>query len=707
MGTCNKFNGLCTCRDGFFGSACQYARCPRGTASKAGSECSGHGRCLTVGEAAQEQNHVTLLQNSYAYTHWDANRIQGCVCDPGYTSGDCSLRSCPYGDDPGSGSQVDEVQLIQCLATSGTFAITFRGHSTTAIPFNANVAALDAALEALDTVVLVTTALDGGSVVCDANGVTMRVTFTHNPGDLPPMLLSSAALSAGATLLLKENGAASTYNSGISSVRGTKDSLECSNRGACDRTTGLCTCHPKYQSSNGAGGLGTIPDCGYKSVSGAHSCLMIGALGGGECGGGMKNQVKHGTCVGGTHCTTCDSGYGPTGSGDCTLRACPYSRAWFSEATADNTAHATLECGGVGHCNRETGACECMTLGSYILSSNQLFEGAGCDKLACPYNATHKSGCGSKGTCLSMAQWAAKTTDGQGTVLGLSYSGAASTNAWDHATMQGCFCDYKGEENTPYASLMYTGKKSWGSYPLQGYDCGLASCAVGDNPDTYDGVFEVQTLVCDATSGTFTLTFRGFTTAPISYNAVAMVGNENSASSTAGTGKGESLQSKLHGIFTVHPMCYDGTCTGVNVVYSAGTSLCTSGGSNTVSLTFESEVGDVPILAATISSLVKSGGTKTVVLVEKTRGTKETSFCSDHGVCDHDTGRCLCHQGYSSSDGNGNTGLRGDCGFKTMFATVDRARGRYRGGIQSIVAQTTAFTANTEMNLNVRTNSLR
>jgi hypothetical protein len=690
MGHCDKLTGLCTCRDGFYGSACQYSRCPQSKASSQLGECSGHGRCMTMHEAAKEQNYVTLF-HSYTYSHWDAHKIQGCICDPGWTSGDCSLRTCPRGDDPGSTGQANEVQLIQCLATSGSFSITFRGHTTVPIPYNANIATVDAAIEALETVVLVTTALDGGSTVCDSDGVTMSVTFTNNPGDVPPMVLTSS-LNAGSTLILKEGGATSTYNGAIASVTGTREYVECSNRGLCNRETGLCECHPTYASSDGAGGIGRIPDCGYRSSGAVSTCFLVGAVGGSGCGGGLLSGTSHGTChSSGTYCTACDAGY----TEDCSRLTCPFSRSWFSEATGDNTAHEDLECGGVGHCDRTTGKCTCLSLGTFHLSSNQVFEGDSCSKLSCPYNSTLLASCGNKGTCLSMSEWAAKATDAEGTVLGLSYTGAANSNSWDHNTMQGCFCDYKAEQFAPYASMLYTGADSWGSYPLRGYDCKLASCAVGDNPITLDGAFEVQTLVCSATSGTFTLTFRGFTTSAISYNAVALISDENTGSS-AGVGVGESLQSKLHNLFTIHPMCYDGSCTGVDVVYSSGAAACTSSGTNTITLTFKSELGNVPLLIATTSSL---GGIGTVVALEKTRGTKEASLCSDHGVCDVSTGRCLCHKGYASSNGDGSAGLRSDCGFRTMFAKTDNAFQRYRGGVKSLVTQVTSFIPNTDSSL--------
>ena len=696
MGHCDKRTGLCKCRDGFYGGACSYSRCPRSLTSTTTAECSGHGRCMTLHEAAQETNHVSLL-HSFAYTHWDAHRIQGCICDLGFMGGDCSLRVCPKGDDPGSSDQVNEIQLIQCAATSGTFTVTFREHATAAIAYNANAADIKAALEALDTIVDVTVAVydNGGStagstVACDSNGQTIKITFNKNPGNLPPLILGSAGLSATNTLLLKESGASSTYTGSIASVTGTKEEYECSNRGVCNRLTGECVCHPFYASSDGAGAAGNIPNCGHLTGGTSPACLQIGALGGNECGGG------HGTCTrtGSTsnyYCSSCDNGYAQQGN-DCSWLSCPTSRAWFSEASGTNAAHELMECGGVGHCDRTTGECKCMTLGAFTLSSNQLFEGTACGRLACPYNSTSSSACGGKGSCLSMSQWAAKATDGQGTVLGLSYSGSTSEDAWDHSTMQGCYCTYKPEENTPYASQMYTGPLSWGTYPLRSYDCSKASCAVGDNPDTLDQFFEVQKMTCDATGGTFTLSFRGFTSGAISWNAVAMISDENTGS-TAGIGVGESLQQKLHDMFSIHPMCFAGTCTGMSVTYSTGTAACKAGGSNVVSLEFQSELGDVPILTAVTSSLT---GTKTIAIVEYTRGNKETAFCSEHGICDSDKGTCLCHKGYTSSDGSGGPGQRGDCGFRTMFATVDNAFNRYQGGVASLVTQVTSFVPNTD-----------
>lgn len=53
-------------------------------------------------------------------------------------------------------------------------------------------------------------------------------------------------------------------------------------------------------------------------------------------------------------------------------------------------------------------------------------------------------------------------------------------------------------------------------------------------------------------------------------------------------------------------------------------------------------------------------------------GTREYVECSDHGVCNRDTGSCECFSGYGTSDGRGALGSRGDCGYQySVNVTVD------------------------------------
>ena len=58
-------------------------------AVKCGNDCSGHGKCMTISQAGSRMyNRNARVQSKY--TGWDANRIQGCVCEDGWEGFDCS-----------------------------------------------------------------------------------------------------------------------------------------------------------------------------------------------------------------------------------------------------------------------------------------------------------------------------------------------------------------------------------------------------------------------------------------------------------------------------------------------------------------------------------------------------------------------------------------------------------------------------------------
>jgi len=136
-GDCDGKSGQCKCFEGYEGKGCRRSSCP--------NDCSGHGICNTMrslaannhcpwDSASQARIHkcwdpsVVQIARSGWTTHpgesvgvpgeavwwdatnekfagiqydlWDADKIQGCVCDPGYAGLDCSGRICPKGDDP-------------------------------------------------------------------------------------------------------------------------------------------------------------------------------------------------------------------------------------------------------------------------------------------------------------------------------------------------------------------------------------------------------------------------------------------------------------------------------------------------------------------------------------------------------------------------------------------------------------------------------
>jgi hypothetical protein len=82
--------------------------------------CSGNGRCASLREVTGYQTFNTRLDYTQ-YAGWDADKIRGCLCEPGWGGIACEKRLCPKGDDPvlagELGSNTAEVQLIDCLCT--------------------------------------------------------------------------------------------------------------------------------------------------------------------------------------------------------------------------------------------------------------------------------------------------------------------------------------------------------------------------------------------------------------------------------------------------------------------------------------------------------------------------------------------------------------------------------------------------------------
>ena len=95
MGLCDRSTGICSCRKGFGGAACDMMLCPIGTTtsdtiayayrsiSTTTQPCSGRGRCLSLREITQYQDYSTYLGYT-SYTGWDEDMIHGCLCDTGW-----------------------------------------------------------------------------------------------------------------------------------------------------------------------------------------------------------------------------------------------------------------------------------------------------------------------------------------------------------------------------------------------------------------------------------------------------------------------------------------------------------------------------------------------------------------------------------------------------------------------------------------------
>ncbi|KAG7376496.1 hypothetical protein PHYPSEUDO_013294 [Phytophthora pseudosyringae] len=467
MGRCDRLTGTCACESGFEGVACERLACP--------NACSGNGRCVSMRDAAALQDDRNFFVST-SYNLWDADKIMGCQCDPGFSGFDCSQRECPKGDNPLTVGQDYAIQDITCTCNgcTGTFALSFRGRVTANLASTATSSDLKTALEALDNIYGVSVAAT--TPLCSTSGATTSITFTNNPGDLPKLQVLTNLANGG------------TVSVATSQV-GTRENEYCSDRGYCDFATGVCKCVAGFASGDGA--MPPVPgrrgDCGYQTGTSVCPSTTNGV-----CDG-------RGTCSGSYQCI-CNTGFA---GHDCSIRECPKGAAWFDGAIAPDTAHAPAQCSGRGLCATSSGICTCLAP----------FTGAACDLIKCPTGATSASGtaCSGRGTCKTINQLSSEAKDSQGNPLGVTYGATPNTLAtWDATKIQGCDCetnDYFGPYENAFGD--FTG----------GHDCYARMCPRGTDPFEVGKVNEKQTLTCTADGGEFTLTFREETTPVIPFNA--------------------------------------------------------------------------------------------------------------------------------------------------------------------------------------------
>ncbi|KAG6606483.1 Teneurin-1 [Phytophthora cinnamomi] len=269
------------------------------------NDCSGHGTCEFIEELAADNFHKLIGGNpSITYALWDQEKIMGCVCDANFQGHDCSLRTCPKGDDPLTPNQFDMVQAIVISAAGGTGFLTYydpygNAYTTEKITFGAVLGTNDAttcaniqtALQRLPNNVLNTVSVqvatrfyaftradptssmgtgtttqvynDNGAgtqnkVICEIQFLAEPGTtgyqnlldcnvLTHNdPGGQHPM--SAGITGAGAStcevyeVYPVNVDLSALIADGTTAYRPLTELVECSGRGSCDYTSGSCTC---------------------------------------------------------------------------------------------------------------------------------------------------------------------------------------------------------------------------------------------------------------------------------------------------------------------------------------------------------------------------------------------------------------------------------------------------------------------------------
>ena len=347
----------------------------------------------------------------------------------------------------------------------------------------------------------------------------------------------------------------------------------------------------------------------------------------------------HGVCTGNPqYVCMCSNGWM---GADCSLRVCPSGPAWFGAPTAAETAHGDQECSNIGVCDRSKGECVCRAG----------WNGAACQYKSCPGSPA----CFGHGQCVDM-----KTLAGYNRVNGvltpMTYGLTPNDNMnWDEEEMYGCACDFG----------------------FTGFDCSQRKCPFGDDPYTLHQHNHQRVFKCTGTSGSFKVTFRSSQTLAINYFDTAAM-----------------LKEKLEAIDTIDS---------VDISMSSTTtqSVCTSDGSNIVTIKFLSQTGGSPWMDQLLRTVTPAppgisvevngltvdlgqdqpvkgfpdpGGAvdyaNNPIMFNDINGTKEFNTCSDRGLCSYSLGLCTCFPGYGSSDGNGKEGKLGECGYVEPYITA-------------------------------------
>ncbi len=285
-GKCDRKLGECQCYEGYTGSSCQRETCP--------NDCSGNGVCFSLKEiagnalnkvdAGSTQGAIAYsgVSTPFEYRLWDANSRRACVCDPGFSGYDCSLRQCPRGDDPmttekyscGGDCKFAE-QTVRfdaaavtaasstgvkvnfalkhthwdgvvyktsdktiSLGTADSNAIAMTNHVKQALLNLPNAAVSDIVVSCKETV-------SGNTCTAStAVGLTFDVTITFRTPSGPQQPLEVAFSDVSV-------GAATAYAPWItvvpaSSVKGNRERVECSARGLCNYASGECECFAGY-----------------------------------------------------------------------------------------------------------------------------------------------------------------------------------------------------------------------------------------------------------------------------------------------------------------------------------------------------------------------------------------------------------------------------------------------------------------------------
>lgn len=240
----------------------------------------------------------------------------------------------------------------------------------------------------------------------------------------------------------------------------------------------------------------------------------------------------------------------------------------------------------------------------------------------------------------------AKTCSGNGRCVSLrelstyedytQYFDNTEYTAWDADKIYGCLCD-----------------DGW-----EGPRCDQRSCPKGIDPlndDPSSAPFEIQYLECkcDDCDGGMYLVLNNEITAVIPYDATApVVAEELEAFPSLDRVEtrllqGDAICSSTGSVLEIKFILPRGAQNRLKIILAQG------------------------LRGRSIAIRAKGEEVKSMYRGPQSVGsTVVLETCSNRGTCDYDTGSCVCQAGYESSDGLGNIGTLGDCGYMASMTKM-------------------------------------
>mmetsp|Transcript_18301 Transcript_18301/g.65113 ORF Transcript_18301/g.65113 Transcript_18301/m.65113 type:complete len:827 (-) Transcript_18301:915-3395(-) len=711
MGNCDRILGECKCRSGFGGPACDRLACPE---NNAGASCSGHGQCVTKRWAAEHWDGKNLIRPNVSYSLWDADAMTGCLCDDGYAGYNCSSVSCPTGDVATTIGQQNEIVHIECQADSGSFAITFRGHTTVQIPHDTAYGHLEAYLEALPSIraVTVTFASNASAAVCAPDfKARSDIEFTQEFGSLPALRLASEDLSlnggpAHLQMVTRQslicpsdcsNGCTGGFYLGydgeftqklawnasgllvqqslehlatVSAVASDFGALNVSVNGSqvCSSDDSNMTIELRSNYGN-VYNLTLLNSLMSNQNHALVNLTLIADKGTKEdaiCGDRGECDQFTGVCFCNMlnlnafqYAFTSSDGYGHPGvRGDCGAqlkdpKSCP--------ASYDAVEGKLLECSNRGVCDNATFTCQC----------NEGHYSANCALRKCPTSiawfseatgpdeAREVQECSGMGDC-EVTEGVCKCRDGFGGSACERLECSTEDDFGSVCSGNGvCLAMYRLAEIADYggaaAGITYgSGTQNletvWDSRKLFGCHCDTADPF---QPNNGPVSFISGTPVLNPMAGGYVGFDCSKRWCPVGADPYGGGEFEEQTIAFAGSSFKVEFRRAFSATINLPVNASDVEFILENMTTISDVDVVVSGEAydGKIRVKFLGELGDLPFMSTD----------KGYNVTENVRGSKEPVECSGRGVCDYTTGQCMCLKGFLGGDGGGGVGSRRDC----------------------------------------------